>query len=122
VTPQPTVAENDMTRRRCRFVPALLSLLCLALSAPAAEPTAEQAEFFEKKVRPILADTCQQCHGTKSAADSPSIAGCPPEGGDSGAAIVPGEPDRSRLVRAIRYDDVTRMRRAANSPTSRSPT
>jgi hypothetical protein len=72
-------------------------------------------EFFETRIRPVLVDHCYQCHSTKSRVikgglrlDSP--AGWQ-TGGDSGEpAIVPGKPDESRLIRAVRHEDgVTEM-------------
>jgi hypothetical protein len=68
------------------------------------------AEFFEKKIRPILTDNCYICHSAQ--ADKP-MAGLrldTPEGmlkgGDSGQpAVVPGRPEKSRLISAIHYTD-----------------
>lgn len=72
-------------------------------------PTPEQLAFFEKKIRPVLVDQCYQCHS----AESEKIRGGLVldtklglrTGGDSGPAIVPGNPDASPLIRAIRYRD-----------------
>jgi hypothetical protein len=68
-----------------------------------------QAEFFEKKVRPVLAQHCYKCHS----AQAKSVKGGLfldtrdglRKGGDSGPAIVPGKPDASLLVKAVRYTD-----------------
>ncbi|MFO0824394.1 MAG: DUF1549 domain-containing protein [Gemmataceae bacterium] len=73
----------------------------------AAEPTKEQAEFFEKKVRPILAEKCYNCHSeaqkkNKGGLVVDSLAGLL-QGGDSGATLVPGDPDKSKLIEAVRY-------------------
>jgi mono/diheme cytochrome c family protein len=68
--------------------------------------TPAQEEFFEEKVRPVLATNCLECHGAKKQEsglrlDSRQAA---VEGGDSGErAVVPGEPDRSLLVKAINH-------------------
>jgi mono/diheme cytochrome c family protein len=76
-----------------------------SLAAADETPTPQQVEFFELKVRPILAGTCQKCHGaTKQKGglrlDSrDSIL----KGGESGAAIVPGKPDESPMIDAINY-------------------
>ena len=75
-------------------------------AALATAPTLDQEEFFEKKVRPILAARCLDCHGPKKEEsgfrlDSRQAA---LDGGDSGErAVVPGEPDRSLLVKAINH-------------------
>lgn len=68
----------------------------------------EQADFFERKIRPVLIAHCYECH----AGDSDPIQGGlrldDPQsmlrGGDTGAAVMPGNPDKSLLLSAIRYD------------------
>ena len=63
-------------------------------------------EFFEKKVRPLLAERCLECHSeekkVKGGLRLDSRDGWA-KGGDAGAAIVPGEPDKSLLIEAVRY-------------------
>ena len=89
----------------------ILVLLSLVLAAeePATiqAPTAEQLQFFEADVRPVLVEHCHKCHGpTKEWAglrlDSREAM---LRGGDSGPAIIPGEPNKSLLIRAIRHED-----------------
>jgi hypothetical protein len=91
----------------------LLGMTVLAGPAHAAEP-AETAgiEFFEKKVRPLLVANCYPCHS----ADQKVRGGLQLDsrdallkGGDNGAVVVPGDPEKSRLVQAIRYADMLRM-------------
>lgn len=83
-------------------------LLCAVLAADdtglGQSPTAEQLRFFETNVRPVLAEHCSKCHGEKK-----QWAGLRVDsrkalliGGDTGPAIVPGKPDESLLIRAIR--------------------
>ena len=95
-----------------RLQPASLGLL-LILSAPAWRPLPTDAagiEFFEKKVRPVLAEHCYECHsaGAKKglkgglALDSRAASR---KGGDSGPAVVPGAPDESLLIEAVRFTD-----------------
>ncbi|GAB4134877.1 MAG: hypothetical protein Tsb009_00440 [Planctomycetaceae bacterium] len=72
------------------------------------KPTAEQVAFFEKKIRPILATKCYSCHSTKAKTLQAGLlldsrAGLL-KGGDSGAAVVPGKPEKSLLMDAIKYD------------------
>jgi hypothetical protein len=78
------------------------------------KPTPDQVAFFEKKIRPVLIDQCYKCH----AADAEKVRGGllldtregVRKGGDSGAVIIPGSPDRSPLVKAIRHkDEATKM-------------
>ncbi|MDB6068359.1 MAG: Protein of unknown function (DUF1553)/Protein of unknown function (DUF1549)/Planctomycete, partial [Pedosphaera sp.] len=67
----------------------------------------DQLDFFEKKVRPILVENCYECHSH----DSKKIKGGllldtrdgVLKGGETGPALVPGEPDKSLMVEAIRY-------------------
>ena len=66
-------------------------------------------EFFEKSIRPFLAEQCAGCHGDRVKKPKGSLVLGTREGmlkgGDSGPAIVPGDPDSSLLIRAIRYTD-----------------
>ena len=73
--------------------------------AVAEPPTAEQAEFFETTIRPLLAGNCYACHSAR--VDTP-FGGFRLDsrdgllaGGDSGPAIVPGRPDESALVQRL---------------------
>ena len=66
-------------------------------------------EFFEEKIRPLLAERCYSCHSADAEELEAGLyldrrAGLV-EGGDSGAAIVPGSPDESLLIRAVRYEE-----------------
>src|SRR6185503_5345482 len=88
-----------------------LILLLSVVTVFAAEPklTSEQSAFFESKIRPILADNCYKCHS--QAADKvkgglllDSRQGWQ-KGGDTGPAIAPGDPEKSLLIRAVRYKD-----------------
>jgi len=90
----------------------LLALGCahFAFAAETApEPTKAGLEFFEKNVRPILAEHCYKCH---SIAEKTSKGGLILDsrdgmlkGGDEGPAVVPGNPAKSLLLRAITYTD-----------------
>lgn len=68
-------------------------------------------EFFEKRIRPILVEHCQKCHGDKKTkgglrlTDRDSAI----KGGDTGAAILPGKPDDSLLIKAIDYTGELKM-------------
>ena len=93
----------------------LLLRLCLvvtgggALWAQTAPPDAAGVEFFEKKIRPVLATRCYVCHG----AMAPKVQGGLHldsrdglrKGGNSGPPIVAGDPDASLLIKALRYTD-----------------
>jgi uncharacterized protein DUF1553/uncharacterized protein DUF1549/cytochrome c len=76
----------------------------------AADPTAEQIEFFEKRIRPLLAEKCYSCHSAKSPMAMGGLRLDTAEGvlkgGDSGPAIAPGAPDKSLLIKAVTYKDL----------------
>jgi hypothetical protein len=74
------------------------------------EPSREGVEFFEKKIRPVLADSCYGCHSAKAKKPQGGLLLDSVEamlkGGASGQpAVVPGDPEKSLLIRAIRYTD-----------------
>lgn len=82
------------------------TLVCLLIGA-VVSATAEDHAFFESKVRPILVEHCYDCHSgvnSKGGLLLDSRQGWE-KGGDSGAAIVPGQPDESLFIRAIRHHD-----------------
>ena len=91
------------------FVFALLALAWSGAHANDAEKLpAEQIEFFERQVRPILVDRCYKCHSAEKKVRGglklDTRVGVR-EGGDQGPAIVPGDPDASLLIEAIRYEN-----------------
>lgn len=79
------------------------------MAAPAAEPTPEQAAFFETKIRPILSETCYKCHSLEQSKSKGGLTVDTKEGllkgGENGAIIKPGDPDKSPLIVAVRYLD-----------------
>ncbi|MEX2188197.1 MAG: DUF1553 domain-containing protein [Pirellulales bacterium] len=85
--------------------------------SPAAEKvssekvSAEKLDFFERKIRPMLLEHCYACHSQQAKADGKLKGGLRLDtaagwrtGGDSGPAIVPGKPDESLLIEALRYE------------------
>ncbi len=75
-----------------------------------AQPVAASADFFELKVRPVLANNCNSCHGASamSGLRLDSREGLL-KGGNRGTALVPGDPDNSLLMKAIRQGDALKM-------------
>jgi cytochrome c553 len=73
------------------------------ISAAAATPEATRPEFFETKIRPILATNCYACHTNSQLGglrlDSREAI---MKGGKSGPAVAPGDPDHSLLIQAVR--------------------
>lgn len=95
------------------YLGALAPLALLAMCAktgaiaPAASSDPSGVEFFEKRIRPVLIDHCYKCHSAKSEKlkanlllDSRQGA---IQGGDTGPAVVPGNPEKSLLIEAIKY-------------------
>ena len=84
----------------------------LALLVVAAWPVWSQSkdDFFETRVRPILATECFSCHTDSQLGglrlDSREAM---MRGGKSGPAIIPGEPDKSLLLTAVRQTGALKM-------------
>src|SRR6516225_9166041 len=94
--------------RRCLL--AVAALLPGAPPAPAAAPDPAGVDFFEKRIRPVLVEYCYKCHSgqaksVKGGLRLDSRDGLL-KGGDTGPALVPGNPEKSRLVEAINYKNV----------------
>jgi hypothetical protein len=92
---------------RSRLIIPFLSLV-VASPAAASPPDPAAVEFFEKKVRPLLVDNCYVCHS----AETNSKGGLRVDdrngllqGGNGGPAVVPGKPDESLLLQAVRHLD-----------------
>jgi hypothetical protein len=86
---------------------AAVLLAARSVLAIDAKLTPDQLDFFEKRVRPVFTDNCYKCHSH----DSEKVKGGLMldtrdgllKGGDTGPAIVPGDPEKSLLIGAIRY-------------------
>src|SRR5437763_15239202 len=85
---------------------------CCALSFFAAAPAFAQSastEFFEKEIRPVLAEKCYGCHSSKLKSPMGGLvldtkAGLR-KGGNGGPILVEGDAKNSRLLRALTYND-----------------
>jgi mono/diheme cytochrome c family protein len=70
--------------------------------------TAEQLEFFETRIRPLLVERCFSCHSAKAEKLKAGLymdsRAALLKGGESGAAIVPRKPDESLIIEAVRYE------------------
>ena len=92
-----------------RYTLAIGALLAGGFTATAEEPLLpQQLEFFEKKIRPVLATQCYSCH---SAGEGKNKGGLTLDtrdalrkGGDSGEVIIPGDPKNSLLIKAMHWD------------------
>ncbi|MDB5294548.1 MAG: Planctomycete cytochrome, partial [Phycisphaerales bacterium] len=75
-----------------------------------AAPPAADVEFFEARVRPLLAERCYKCHSARDGKDKggltvDALAGLL-KGGDNGPSVVPGQPGKSKLIEAVSYANV----------------
>jgi len=81
------------------------SFVGTAASVPA--PSNEGNHFFETKIRPLLIERCYECHSATSKKIKGGLTVDSREqllkGGESGPAIVPGNPEKSLLIQAVRY-------------------
>ncbi len=76
---------------------------------PANQPDPQSVAFFEQRIRPLLIKHCYECHS----ADADSVEGDlwldsragVLNGGDSGPAVVPGDIEKSLLIKAVHYED-----------------
>lgn len=77
----------------------------------AAQPTPEEVTFFETKIRPVLAENCYSCHGgtARMAGLRVDSREALLKGGDSGTSLIPGDPDKSLLIQAIRHSGKIKM-------------
>ena len=83
-------------------------LATMALPLGQAERTGfspEGIQFFESKIRPLLVNNCHECHGNEKHKGNLQLNSRKTilRGGDSGEAIVPGDPAKSLLIEAVKY-------------------
>src|SRR3954466_4314436 len=93
-----------------RTILGLLVALVLAqggATAGAGSPGGASEEFFELRVRPVLAGKCVKCHGGAKQSGGLRLDSRAAllEGGESGPAVIPGDPEGSPLIRAVRHAD-----------------
>ncbi|MCB1205842.1 MAG: DUF1549 domain-containing protein, partial [Verrucomicrobiae bacterium] len=99
--------------RRSSILPmgfrAFVATASVGVSVASGADTGEEGlDFFERQVRPILIERCQECHSLDSAQKGGLVLDSRQgwqTGGDSGPALMPGDPAGSLLVRAVRYED-----------------
>src|SRR5690242_17608261 len=102
--------------RSCIFLVVFAGLL---VAVPRAEPSPQTPlpagegsngiDFFERKIRPVLVKECYSCHSAEAKKRKGGLLVDTKqgllEGGDIGPAVVPGFPEKSLLIKAIRYTD-----------------
>ena len=110
-----TQSERVAFCRRRLSAHLLILMSVLACNSVPGQETREitdnEKAFFEKRIRPVLVKRCYSCH-SEDAARSKKLKGSLLldsragilRGGESGASIVPGKPDESLLLDAMRHD------------------
>jgi hypothetical protein len=106
--------NSNTVRYRSATAQGVCLLLCAAMfgevhaQEPAATP--DQIMFFETKIRPVLVEQCYECHAAGAKIVQGGLRVDHREGllrgGDTGAAIVPGDAEKSSLLAALRYEDI----------------
>lgn len=81
-------------------------MLALVAARVWAQTPAAASEFFEKQVRPVLAARCFSCHGAQQQSSGLRVDSREAllQGGNRGAAVIPGDAKISLLARAVRHD------------------
>ena len=83
----------------------LLILLLSVLPAFAADEPGADASLYQREVLPVLQRHCFECHSHASGKAKGGLVldsrAAILEGGDSGPALVPGDPDKSLLIQAV---------------------
>ena len=111
-TETPAVHGQDKTAAALP-APTIITPRAAATAGPASGPDSgaeDNIQFFTQKVRPVLAQSCYRCHTTEEAGglrlDSHAAL---LKGGDDGPAVVPGSPDKSLLIQAIKQTGDLKM-------------
>ena len=103
--------HHVIMRIRIPIVTCLAFGLLSSVASAGDEPSG--LEFFEKKIRPLLVEHCYECHS----ADAKAIKGSLlldsrdgwKRGGDTGPALVPGKPNDSLMIKALKHEDGLEM-------------
>jgi cytochrome c553 len=99
----------NIALRLIAWLPLLMCLRSLAQETSEPPDTTLLERDFENKVRPLLVKHCYACHSKGADKQEGNLYLDHPDswlkGGDQGAAVVPGVPDASLLMRAVRYQD-----------------
>lgn len=101
-------SRNGFIRAAIRVSIVACAAIFWAARLPASD---ENGRFFETDVRPLLVEHCQKCHGPKKQEAGLRLDSRQAilKGGDSGPAVVPGKPDESLLIGAVRHTGDVKM-------------
>lgn len=111
IRPFPCCAGMTRVRKVGIFVGLLLLPVLSTLAGEPPATTAREVEFFEKEIRPLLVTKCQKCHSEKKQNGGLRLTSREGalKGGETGPAVVPGQPAASLLWRAVEYRDDLQM-------------
>jgi hypothetical protein len=110
----------NMLNRFIMLVGLLVSVAAAAISARGADslPDREAIEFFETRVRPVLATHCFKCHSTDADRLKADLRldsrDAMLKGGVSGPAVVAGKPEESLLIKAVNHDPILEIQMPPN--------
>ena len=106
---KPAAGQSLSVGLRC-FAAVVFIAVFPAAPLPAADVTTKQIQFFESKIRPLLAENCYTCHSLNA---NPRFANLRLDsragmltGGGRGPVIVPGNPSASQLIQAVRHENL----------------
>jgi hypothetical protein len=102
--PPPTFIVSEPMPIFYRLLAISAVVLGMAGTLPAAP--GDQAKFFENRVRPLMAEKCQSCHGREKQQASlrlDSKMGVL-SGGENGPAVIAGQVDQSMIIQAVRRE------------------
>ena len=95
----------------------LVMFMVIAGSTAFGEISKADRQFFESKIRPVLADNCYRCHSVQEKVYKGGLILDTKQGllrgGDKGPAIVPGKPNESLLLKAVKHDGRLKMPKQA---------
>ncbi|WZP00306.1 PSD1 and planctomycete cytochrome C domain-containing protein [Isosphaeraceae bacterium EP7] len=99
-----------MLHDRCRIV-CLTATFVASLQVSLLAQAAADSESFEKEIRPLLLENCAKCHGADKQQGGLRLDTRQAfmNGGDSGPAVIGGQPDESLLLEAVRHEGDLKM-------------
>ncbi len=107
----PSNLSSHRLSQDLRFQGLLLAVSCVVGSLQlhaVSSPDLVQVDFFEKKIRPVLAASCYECHSAKAEKLKGGLLLDTKEGllkgGDSGQAVLPGNAAKSLLLQVMRHE------------------
>lgn len=103
-----------MGEKTIKNIPVGLVLLTVCFTASIVRSadsfSDDQLSFFETRIRPVFIEHCYECHSQEAKQTKGGLQldhrAAVLRGGDSGPAIVPGQPDQSLVIQAVRHESL----------------